>query len=404
MTDFRSDFPIYKKHPNLVYLDSTATTLKPYVVVESLKRYYTDYSANVFRGIYKISEKATLEYESAREKVAGFISAKRSEEIIFTRNTTESLNLIAYALGRKVVSAGDEVVVSILEHHSNFVPWQMLSFEAGADFKVVETDKTGKLPENWSEIITNKTKIVALTLVSNVIGVLNSVQNIIKQIRAINPKTIVVVDAAQAMLSSLIDVGKLDCDFLAFSGHKTFGPTGIGVLYGRYDLLKEAYPFMFGGEMIRSVEIEKSQFQDPPFKFEAGTPAIAEAIALGSAIDYINSISVAKISDYVSELSKYCFSCLKQEFGDDIEVLGPQSADERKGIFSFKFYEFHPHDVAGILDSFNIAVRAGHHCAMPLHKYLGYTATVRASFQIYNNKHDVDRLIFGLKEVKKKLL
>jgi cysteine desulfurase/selenocysteine lyase len=420
----KKDFPIFENNPSLVYLDSTATSLKPRPVIEKLVEYYSKYSANIFRGVYSLSEKATEEYEKTREKIAKFINGKK-EEIIFTRNTTESLNLLAYSLGRKIIEKNDEIVTTIMEHHSNFVPWQMLSQETGAILKVVNINRDGELDvygnklktknsklktkaQNFESkksvrldnIITKKTKILALTYISNVLGTVNPIKEIVMVAKKINPKVIVVVDAAQAAPHKKIDVLDLGVDFLAFSSHKMLGPTGVGVLWGKYDLLCEMFPFNFGGEMIAEVFLDKTFFKDPPYKFEAGTPAIAEAIALSEAVSYLEKIGLEKIETYEKELVQFAYQRLKEEFGKNIKILGEGNIKERSGILAFNFYNLHPHDVAQILSEKNICLRSGHHCAQPLHQFLGVSSSCRASFYLYNNKDDVEKLVEGLKEVK----
>ncbi|MBI5123065.1 aminotransferase class V-fold PLP-dependent enzyme, partial [Candidatus Roizmanbacteria bacterium] len=281
----KKQFPIFQNQPDLVYLDSTATSLKPKKMIDKLKEYYEEYSANVFRGIYPMSEKATVEFEETRQIVSKFINANKSEEIIFTRNTTESLNLLAYSLGRKIIESNDEIVTTIMEHHSNFIPWQVLAGETGATFKVVDINEEGYLEVDWNKVITKKTKILTLTYVSNVLGTINPVKEIINEVKKINPKIIVIVDAAQAVPHlKIFDVQDLDADFVAFSSHKMLGPTGVGILWGKEEYLKEMYPFMYGGEMINEVFINRTTFKDPPHKFEAGTPAIGEVIAYKEAI------------------------------------------------------------------------------------------------------------------------
>ena len=398
MKNIKKDFPIFEKNPGLVYLDTTATSLKPRVVIERLLDYYQSFSANVFRGIYKISEKATAAFEHTREITAGFINAGQ-DEIVFTRNTTESINLVCYALGRKLIGKGDEIVVSIAEHHSNFVPWQQLAFENGGVFKILPVNEQGILVQDWEKVITARTKILALTYVSNVLGTINPIKEIISTVRRIKKDIIILIDAAQAVSSIKIDVKELDCDFLVFSSHKMLGPTGVGVLYGKKDLLEESFPFMYGGEMISRVEIEQSIFQPPPHKFEAGTPAIGEVIAFSAALEYLQKLDLKKIKRYLSDLGRSVFNTLKDEFGENIKILGPADADQKTSIFSFSFYNFHPHDIAQILDEQNIAVRAGHHCAMPLHRFYNLGASVRASFYIYNDENDLKALIEGLKRV-----
>ncbi len=400
MLNVKKDFPIFENNPDLVYLDTTATSLKPKVVLERLLDYYQNFSANVFRGIYKISEKATAAFEHTRQSTASFINADQ-DEIVFTRNTTESINLVCYALGRKLIGKGDEIVVSIAEHHSNFVPWQQLAFENEAVFKVLPVDEQGILIQDWEKVISKKTKILALTYVSNVLGTINPVKEIISRVRKIKKDIIILIDAAQAVSSIRIDVKDLDCDFLAFSSHKMLGPTGVGVLYGKKDLLEEAFPFLYGGEMISKVEIEQSIFQPPPHKFEAGTPAIGEVIAFSAAIEYLENLGLDKIKKYLADLGGSVFSALKDEFGENIRILGPADMSQRTSIFSFSFYNYHPHDIAQILDEQNIAVRAGHHCAMPLHKFYRLGASVRASFYIYNDENDLQALVKGLAKVRK---
>jgi cysteine desulfurase/selenocysteine lyase len=420
----KKDFPIFENNPSLVYLDSTATSLKPRPVIEKLVEYYSKYSANIFRGVYSLSEKATEEYEKTREKIAKFINGKK-EEIIFTRNTTESLNLLAYSLGRKIIEKKDEIVTTIMEHHSNFVPWQMLSQETGAILKVVNINRDGELDvygnklktqnsklktkaQNFESkksvrldnIITKKTKILALTYISNVLGTVNPIKEIVMVAKKINPKVIVVVDAAQAAPHKKIDVLDLGVDFLAFSSHKMLGPTGVGILWGKYDLLCEMFPFNFGGEMIAEVFLDKTFFKDPPYKFEAGTPAIAEVIALSEAVSYLEKIGLEKIETYEKELVQLAYQRLKEEFGKNIKILGEGNIKERSGILAFNFYNLHPHDVAQILSEKNICLRSGHHCAQPLHQFLGVLSSCRASFYLYNNKDDVEKLVEGLKEVK----
>jgi len=410
INDIKKDFPLFQKHPRLVYLDSTATSLKPRIVIAKESEYYNEYSANVFRGIYQISEQATSEYEETRTIVSRFINAKSAKEIVFTRNTTESLNLIAYGLGRKIISAGNEIVVSVMEHHSNFVPWQVLASESNADFKVIGVtptgfldiyDKKGKLSLNG--IITSRTKLLCLTHVSNVTGVINPIREIIAAAKKINPTIITIIDGAQSVPHMQVDVQYLGCDFLAFSSHKMLGPTGVGVLYGKYELLDDMYPFLYGGEMIDEVFIEKTLYKEPPHKFEAGTPDIAGVSALKEAVAYLTRIGMSSVREHEREITKYAIQSLMGEFGDQIQILGPADAERKGGILAFTFGKIHTHDVAYILDEENIAVRAGNHCAMPLHTFLKKPATTRASFYIYTNTSDVDALVVGLKKVKKML-
>jgi len=425
-SQIKKDFPIFENNPSLVYLDSTATSLKPRPVIEKLVEYYSKYSANIFRGVYSLSEKATEEYEKTREKIAKFVNGKK-EEIIFTRNTTESLNLLAYSLGRKIIEKNDEIVTTIMEHHSNFVPWQMLSQETGAILKVVNINQEGELDvyenklktqnsklktktQNFESkkslrldnIITKKTKILALTYISNVLGTVNPIKEIVMVAKKINPKVIVIVDAAQAAPHKKIDVLDLGVDFLTFSSHKMLGPTGVGVLWGKYDLLCEMFPFNFGGEMIAEVFLDKTFFKDPPYKFEAGTPAIAEVIALSEAVSYLEKIGLEKIETYEKELVQLAYQRLKEEFGENIKILGEGNIRERSGILAFNFYNLHPHDVAQILSEKNICLRSGHHCAQPLHQFLAVSSSCRASFYLYNDKDDVEKLVEGLKEVRER--
>ena len=426
VSQIKKDFPIFENNPSLVYLDSTATSLKPRPVIEKLVEYYSKYSANIFRGVYSLSEKATEEYEKTREKIAKFINAK-SKEIIFTRNTTESLNLLAYSLGKKIVEKNNEIVTTIMEHHSNFVPWQMLFQETGAILKVVNINQDGELDvyenklktqntklktktQNFKSkkslrldnIITKKTKILALTYISNVLGTVNPIKEIVMVAKKINPKIIVIVDAAQAAPHQKIDVLDLGADFLAFSSHKMLGPTGVGVLWGKYELLCEMFPFNFGGEMIAEVFLDKTFFKDPPYKFEAGTPAIAEVIGFSEAVSYLEKIGLEKIETYEKELVQFAYQRLKEEFGENIKILGEGNIRERSGILAFNFCNLHPHDVAQILSEKNICLRSGHHCAQPLHQFLGVSSSCRASFYLYNDKDDVEKLVEGLKEVRER--
>lgn len=401
----KKDFPVFRYHPKLVYLDSTATSLKPDIVVKKVQEYYEQYPANVHRGIYELSEKASREYEETRQIVADFINSTSQEEIIFTRNTSESINLVAYALGRKILSKGDEIVTSVMEHHSNFVPWQQLATENEIKLKIIDVTEEGELDillKSFDTVITKHTKILALTYVSNVLAVINPIKNIIKAARKINPGIIVVIDAAQAAPHLKLDVKDLDCDFLAFSSHKMLGPTGIGVLWGRKALLDEMYPFEYGGDMISEVYLDHTVFKAPPHKFEAGTPHIDGVISLKEAIRYLNKIGMERIKIHEEELGKLAIHRMREEFGNEIKILG-ETVKNRCGLVSFRFNTIHPHDVAQVLDENHIAVRAGNHCAMPLHTRYGLNATCRASFYIYNGRQDVELLIEALKKTKKLL-
>ncbi len=404
-TNIKKDFPIFKTHPGLVYLDSAATTLKPQSVIDKLVEYYSQYSANVKRGIYKISERATEEYEKTRALVSNFINASKSEEVIFTRGTTESINLIAYSLGREIIGKGDEIVTTVMEHHSNFVPWQVLAGEIGADFKVIDIDEEGqlkvknkKLKINLQNVITKRTKIFALTYVSNVLGTINKIKQIVQEAKKINPDVIVVVDAAQAVTHMKLDVRELGCEFVAFSGHKMLGPTGVGILWGKKKLLDQMYPFQYGGEMIEEVHIDKTTFAKTPEKFEAGTPAIAEVIALQESIKYLQRIGMDKIREHERELLDYAMRRLAEEFKNEIVVYGPKNVDDRGGVIAFTLRGVHPHDLASVIDEDDISVRAGHHCTMPLHERLHIPASCRISFSVYNDKTDINPLIHSLKK------
>ena len=385
--NIRRDFPIFANQPdNFVYLDSSATTLKPQSVIDAVAGYYSKYSANVHRSIYAIGEEATAEYEGSRLKVAKLINAN-TKSIIFTRGTTESINLVAYTWARKNIKAGDEILLTEMEHHSNLIPWQLCAQETGAILKHIPFNEDGTLdlsdPEKW---FTHKTKLVSVIHQSNVFGTVNPIKDIIKIAHDVG--AIVLVDAAQSVPHQTVDVQDMDCDFLAFSGHKMLGPTGVGVLYGKPELLEAMPPFLGGGEMIRTVSLNDSTWNDIPWKFEAGTPNIAQAIGLGAAIDYINKIRLENIHEYEQELLNYALEKMQEIPG--INIYG--AAQKRGAVISFNVENIHPHDLAQFLDNDGIAIRAGHHCAQPIMKKLGVPATGRASFYVYNSKEDVVRL------------
>ena len=389
----KKDFPIFNNQPKLVYLDSTATSLKPQSVISKLVGYYSDYSANIFRGVYDMSEKATAEYEETRTVVKDFINAPLTEEIIFTRNATESINLFVNGI-KDTFKKGDEIVTTITEHHSNFVPWQQLAKNIQCSFKIISINEEGILEPQLTYEITKKTKILALTYVSNVLGTVNPIKTIIKEAKNINPHIIVLVDGAQAVPHLKVDVTDLGCDAFVFSSHKMLGPTGVGVLWVKKELLETFPPYQFGGDMIRSVAIEETQFADLPHRFEAGTPHIAGVIALKEASHYLQGIGLDAIHSYEVELAQICYDRLTEEFGTKIKIIGPQKRES--GIVAFAVTGLHAHDVAQLLNEDHIAVRAGHHCAMPLHTKLGIEASVRASFYLYNTKEDVEKLIASL--------
>ena len=402
----KKDFPIFNKHPDLVYLDSTATALKPRAVIAAVNNYYENYSANVFRGLYPTAEKTTAIFEKVREQTARFLNAQQNEEIIFVRNTTEALNLIAYSLGRQIITKGSEIVVSLVEHHSNFVPWQQLALENEAVLKVLEPDEHGLIPLEKDKVIdgviNKNTKIVALYYISNVLGTINPLAKIIKQIKKKNPDTIVIVDAAQAAPSIKIDVQALGCDFLAFSGHKMMGPTGIGILWGKQTLLEQMYPFLFGGEMISEVYLKKTVFQKPPLRFEAGTPDIAGVFGLGAAITYLSQLSFPDLLKHEQRLWKLTWQELKNN--PNIVLLGPEKVENRTGILSFWHKKIHAHDLAQIMSDDQVCIRTGHHCAMPLHQYLKIPASARLSYYLYNTGQDVKSFMQALSRAEKMLI
>ena len=389
----RQDFPILFQEVNdepLVYLDNAATTQKPKAVLDALKDYYEHENANVHRGVHTLAERATNSYEAAREKVRSFINASETAEVLFTRGTTTSLNWVARSFGEQFIHEGDEILISYMEHHSNVIPWQQLAKKTGASLKYIELTEDGFLDmEKAKELINSNTKIVSIAHVSNVLGVINPVEELAKMIH--EQGGILVVDGAQSTPHMAIDVQQIDCDFFAFSGHKMCGPQGIGVLYGKRKWLEQMEPVEFGGEMIDFVELYDSTWKELPWKFEAGTPNIAGAIALGYAIDYLKAIGMENTHHYEEELVAYVLPKLQQIEG--LTIYGPQDPAKRTGVIAFNLDGLHPHDVATALDMEGVAVRAGHHCAQPLLKCLQVAATARASFYFYNTKQDADRLV-----------
>ncbi len=395
----RNDFPILstKVHDKpLVYLDNAATTQKPNSVIELMNEYMHNHNANVHRGIHLLSEKSTEGYENARVKIANFFNASQPEEIIFTKGTTESINLVAHAWGRKFISEGDIIILSEMEHHSNLVPWQLLTKSVGAVLKFVEMNEDATLNlESLRELVSDKrAKLVALSYASNVLGHLNPVKEMIEIAHSENVP--VLLDGAQAAPHHKIDFADIDCDFFACSAHKMLGPTGIGIIYAKMGILEDMDPFLGGGEMILEVGLHESSYKEPPYKFEAGTPNYIEAIGFGAAIDYLNEVGMDAIHDHEAKLSKYAIGEL-EKLGD-VAVYGP--TEGRGGIISFNIGNAHPHDVAQLLDGDGVAVRAGHHCAQPLMKWLKVSSTSRASFYLYNTEAEVDVFVESLGKIK----
>ena len=396
----RNDFPILKREVSpgipLVYLDSTATTQKPRSVLEAMEAFYRTNNANIHRGVHILAEESTGMYEQARQKVAKFINAPSAEEVIFTRNTTESINLVAYTWARATLKSGDRIILTEMEHHSNLVPWHMLASERGVVMEFVPVTGEGLLDlEAYRALLTRSPKLVAFSGMSNVLGTINPVAEMTRLAHAAG--AIVLVDGAQSVPHLPVDVQALGVDFLAFSAHKMLGPTGIGTLYGRADLLERMPPFLGGGDMIKTVHLRSFIPNDLPHKFEAGTPAIAEAVGFGAAVDYLNKVGMEAVAAHEQEMVSYALERLEEIPG--VKVLGP-SADKKGGVAAFTLEGVHPHDIAQILDRYGIAVRAGHHCAQPLHEKFGITATARASFYIYSLKEEVDALVAGIYKVK----
>ncbi|KAA8674357.1 cysteine desulfurase [Clostridium sp. MT-14] len=397
----RKDFPILSikvKGNDLVYFDNGATTQKPLSVIKAVEHYNENLNGNPHRGAHYLGVTSTEAYEGAREKVRAFIGAEKSSEIIFTRNTTESLNLIAYSYGLNFVNKGDEIVIAISEHHSNILPWQMVARVKGAVLKYMYTNEEGRITEEeYKSKITDKTKIVSIAQVSNVLGTKYPVKDIVKY--AHEKGAVAIVDGAQSTPHMKVDVSDLDTDFFVFSGHKMLASMGIGVLYGKEKFLLEMPPFLGGGDMIEYVTEQDATFAELPFKFEAGTQNVEGAVSLGAAIDYLNSIGLDKIEAYEEELTEYALKKISDI--DYVTVYGPKSAKNKGGIISFNVKDVHPHDVATILNNYGVAVRSGHHCAQPLMKHLGIQASSRASFYFYNTYEEIDKFIEALKNVRK---
>jgi len=399
-SEIRKDFPILQRttHDNvpLVYLDSTATSQKPTAVIEAMNEYYRRSNANIHRGVHTLAEEATAMHENAREKIAKFINAPSPKQVIYTRNTTESINLVAHTWARANLKAGDLVILTEMEHHSNLVPWLMLQAERGIELDFIPVTEDGLLDlDAYKTLLSRTPKLVAFTHMSNVLGTINPAADIIRMAHAAG--AISLVDAAQSVPHLNVDVQALDADFLAFSAHKMCGPTGIGAMYGKTELLESMPPFLGGGDMIKEVKLRSFKPNTLPHKFEAGTPAIAEAVGFGAAVDYLTKIGMDNIASYEHEITEYALERLEEIPG--VKLFGP-SADKKGGVAAFTFEGVHPHDVAQILDRDGIAVRAGHHCAQPLHEKFGIPATSRASFYLYNTKEEVDLLVNGIYKVK----
>ncbi len=390
-------FPIFETQQDLVYLDSAASALRPKAVIDKEKEYYEEYPVNIHRGVYRLAERAGEEYEFARKKLAEFIKAKIPEEIVWTRNATEAINLAAGTWGEKYVKNGDEIALTIMEHHANLVPWQQLAIRKGAKLKYLDINEEGK-PEmnqkNWNKWISKKTKIAAITQASNVLGTINDVKAMIQLIKQINPRVKVLVDGAQAVPRMKVDVDDMGADFYAATGHKMYGPNGVGWLWARKELLEEMPPYQTGGGMIEEVKKYQTIFAGLPDKFEAGTVNIPGVLGLGAAVKFLNGLGMTNIRKHEIEINRYALKRLKEIRG--LKVLGSGEPEERTGIYSFWVDGVHPHDLAQILSGENIAVRAGHHCAQPLHDRLGLVATTRASIGVYTSRADVDKLINGI--------
>lgn len=393
----RKDFPILKQIINgkpLVYLDNAATSQKPQVVIDAMTKYYLEENSNIHRGVHYLSDKATQSYEAARDKIQHYIHAAHRQEIIFVRSTTEGVNLVASSYGRKNIRQGDEIIISAMEHHSNIVPWQILCEEKGAKLRIIPMNDDGELLiDEYQRLLNPKTKFVSIVHVSNALGTINPVKEIIE--RAHRYGIPVLVDGAQAIPHMTIDVRELDCDFYAFSGHKMFGPTGVGVLYGKMHLLEAMPPYQSGGDMIKSVRFEKTIYNDLPNKFEAGTPNIAGGVGLGATIDYLNRFDMTAVNTHEQELLEYATDALSNIKG--LRIIG--TAKEKASVISFVLEGIHPHDIGTILDDDGIAIRTGHHCAQPVMQRFGIPATARASFAMYNTKEEVDALVKGIDKV-----
>jgi cysteine desulfurase/selenocysteine lyase len=398
----RADFPILSREVRpgipLIYLDSAATSQKPTVVIQSMDEFYRRQNANIHRGLHTLAEEATAAYEEARARVAAFIGSPDARQVIFTRNTTEAINLVAQTWGRANLKAGDVIILTEMEHHSNLVPWQMLAAEKSLRLEFIPINMDGRLDlEEYLRLLDLKPKLVAFTHMSNVLGTITPAKEIISQ--AHRAGAIALVDGAQAVPHFPVNVQELEADFLAFSAHKMCGPTGIGALYGRRDLLESMPPFLGGGDMIKRVYLRNFTPNEVPHKFEAGTPAIAEAVGFGAAVDYLSAVGMEAIAEHEQMVTSYAMERLEEI--PSLHLLGPTSADHKGGVVSFSLEDIHPHDVAQILDSSGIAIRAGHHCAMPLHEKYGLPASSRASFYLYNRVDEVDRLVEGIYKVKR---
>ncbi|SMH70226.1 aminotransferase class V-fold PLP-dependent enzyme [Candidatus Nitrosotalea okcheonensis] len=400
--NIRNDFPILKRmvHKNkpLVYFDNAATTQKPIQVIEAISNYYLNYNSNIHRAVHELAEEATLAYEATRDKIAKFINVKNREEIVFVRGTTEAINLVAYAWGRQNINKDDIIVTTEYEHHSNIVPWQLLAKEKGAKLEYIGVDDNGDLILDHLDtyLKTGKVKIVTFSQMSNVLGTITDSEEIVKRCKAYGTR--VLIDGAQSVPHLKVDLQKLDCDFFAFSAHKMLGPTGVGVLWAKKELLQEMVPFNGGGDMIREVHKYETTWNDLPYKFEAGTPNIADVIGFAAALDYLNKIGMDKVREHEMELTKYALDKLSQIKG--IILYGPKDVAKRGGVISFNLGDIHPHDLATIIDEDGIAIRSGHHCAQVLMERLDVSATSRASFYIYNTKEEVDVFIRSLNRAK----
>lgn len=396
----RSEFPALDQVVNghsLVYLDNAATSQKPKAVLEVLDDYYEHDNANVHRGIHELSRRATVAYEEARGKVAGWINAPDPSELVWTRGTTEAINLVAIGWGLDNVGEGDEILISVMEHHSNIIPWQILAARKKARVRYIELDDQGRLIlDDLDQLLTEKTKVVAISHVSNSLGTINPIHRVVEAAKAVG--ALVVIDGAQGAVHTRVDVQDIGADFYAFSGHKMCGPTGIGALWGRKEIFEAMSPYQGGGEMIHIVGRDESSWAEVPHKFEAGTPNIAGAIGMGAAVDFLSEISVEAIAAHERDLMEYALGQLRDMPG--MKIYGPESLDERSAVISFTMGDAHPHDISTILDAEGVAVRAGHHCAQLVMKHFDVAATARASFYLYNTRDDVDRLVAGLEQVR----